>query len=79
MKFLFAFTVIMLLNGIIAITNCNGDSASLWKTPFWIFILVKLFPPAVRFKSPMFHGIFDEFYNFAGYPVHFKTVYYAAL
>ena len=35
------------LSGIIAITNCNGDSAFPWKIFLWIFISVKLFPSAV--------------------------------
>ena len=37
----------MRFNGIIAITNSNGDSASPWNMPLWIFTSVKLFPPAV--------------------------------
>ena len=28
-------------------TNCNGERASLWKMPLWIFTSAKVFPPAV--------------------------------
>ena len=38
----------MWLNGIIAITNSNGFSASPWNIPLWIFTSAKLFPPAVN-------------------------------
>ena len=39
----------MWLIGIMAITNSNGDSASPWNMPLWIFTSAKLFPPAVNF------------------------------
>ena len=39
----------MWLNGIIAITNSNSDSASPWNIPLWIFASAKLFSPAVNF------------------------------
>ena len=35
-------------NGIIAIIKSNGDSASSWKIPLWIFTSAKLFPFAVN-------------------------------
>ena len=38
----------LLLIGIIAIKNSNGDSASPWNMPLRIFTTVKLFPPAVN-------------------------------
>ncbi len=38
----------MWLTGIMAITNSNGDSASLWNMPLWIFTSAKLYPPAVN-------------------------------
>ena len=37
----------MWLSGINTITKSNGDSASPWKMPLWIFIFAKLFPPVV--------------------------------
>ena len=39
----------MWLSGIIAITNSNGDSASPWKIPLWIFTTAKLFSPVVNY------------------------------
>ena len=39
--------LIMWLSGIIGITNNNGDSASPWNLPLWIFTSAKLFPPVV--------------------------------
>ena len=36
------------LSGIIAIMNNNGDNASPWNIPPWIFDSAKLFPPAVN-------------------------------
>ena len=51
------------LSGIITITNSNGDSASSWKTPLWIFTSVKLFPPAVS-STPQFSIVFT---------IHFMT------
>ena len=41
----------MWLSGIIAIINSNGDCASPWNIPLWIFVSTKLFPPAVN--SPL--------------------------
>ena len=38
----------MWLSGIIAITNSNGDSASPWNMPLWIFTSAKIFPSAVN-------------------------------
>ena len=38
----------MWLSGIIAITYSDGDSASPWNIPLWIFTTAKLFPPAVN-------------------------------
>ena len=31
-----------------AIMNSQGDSASPWKIPLWIFVSARLFPPAVN-------------------------------
>ena len=36
------------LSSIIDITNCNGESASPWKKPHWIFSSTKNFPRAVN-------------------------------
>ena len=41
----------MWLSAIMAITNSNGDSASPWNMPLWIFASANLFPPAVN--SPL--------------------------
>ena len=38
----------MKLSGIMAITNSNGDCASPWNMPLWIFTSAKVFPPAVN-------------------------------
>ena len=38
----------MWLNGIMAITNSNGDSASPWNMPLWVFTSAQLFPPTVN-------------------------------
>ena len=38
----------MWLNGIISITNSEGEFASPWKIPFWIFTAAKIFPPAIN-------------------------------
>ena len=38
----------MWLSNIMAITNCNGDSASPWNMPLWIFTSAKLCPPPVN-------------------------------
>ena len=38
----------MWLSGIIAITNSNGDSASPWKIPLWIFPSAQLFHLSVN-------------------------------
>ena len=65
-----------LFSGIIAITNSNGNSASLWKIPLWIFTSGQLFLPAALFDSPVFHYCLDKLYDFVGYLVHFETVYY---
>ena len=44
----------MWLNGIIAIINSNGDSASPWNIPLWIFVSAKLFPPAINSTLQVF-------------------------
>ena len=44
----------MWLSGIIAITNSNEDSASLWKISIWIFASATPFPPAVNFPLQIF-------------------------
>ena len=41
----------MWFSGIIAITNSNGDSATPWKIPLWIFTSAQRFPPAVSSTS----------------------------
>ena len=55
--------IIYVIWGIKAITNSNGDSASLWKVPPKIFTLVKLYPPAV-YSTILFSMIF---------PINFMT------
>ena len=44
----------MWLIGIMAIMNSNGDSASPWKIPLWIFVSAKLLPPAVNYTLLIF-------------------------
>ena len=58
-------------SGIIAITNRNGDSASPWKIPAWIFTSVKLIPPDVSstlqfsaFFLIYLRGAYDKFPDF---------------
>ena len=69
----------MWLSGIITIINSNSDSSSPWNIHLWIFVSAKLFPPAVKFYSPGFHGFLDRFYDFIRYFVQFETFYYPAL
>ena len=57
---------------IITITNSNGDSASPWNIPFWIFISAKLLPPEVNSTLQFF---LVSSMNFVGYLVHFETIY----
>ena len=64
----------MWLSGILAIMNINGDRASPWKIPLWIFALTKLLPYAFGF-----HGFLDKVYDFMWYFVHFEAVYYPAM
>ena len=42
------------LSGFITITNSNGDSASSWNIPPWIFSSAKLLPPAVNYTLQVF-------------------------
>ena len=44
----------MWLSGIIAIMKSNGDSASPWKIPLWIFASAKFLPPAVNSTLQVF-------------------------
>ena len=48
----------ILLSGIMAITNSNGDSVSLWKIHHWIFTSAKLFPPTVS-STLQFYMVFS--------------------
>ena len=42
------------LSGIMAIRNSNGDSASPWKIPLWIFASAKRLPPTVNSTLQVF-------------------------
>ena len=44
----------MWLSGIMAIMNSNGDRASPWNIPLWIFLSAKLLPPAVNYTVQIF-------------------------
>ena len=44
----------MWLSGIIAIIDSNGDIASPWNIPLWIFASTKLFPPGVNSTLQVF-------------------------
>ena len=69
----------MWLSGIITITNNNGESASLWKIPLWIFYLRKSFSACCQFHFPVFHDFPDGIHHFVGYLVHYYYYYYFAL
>ena len=56
----------MWLSGIIAITNSNGNSASPWNIPLWIFASAKLFLSAVN----------STFWIFLVYSIKFMTSSY---
>ena len=58
------------LSGINAITNSNGDSATTWNIPLWIFTSAKLYPPL---------QFFMVFLNELYWLRVFKTVNYPAL
>ena len=58
------------LSGIIAIINSNGDSASPWNIPLWIFALAKLFL-LQSISLSRFPGFFDQVYDFIWYFVPF--------
>ena len=62
----------MRLSGIVAIMNSNGDSASPWKMPLWVFASSSY----CEFRSPGFHGFLDKVYDLMWYFVHFEVVYY---
>ena len=51
----------MWLCGIMAIINSNGDSASPWNIPLWIFASAKLLPPAVKSTLPIFMAFSIKF------------------
>ena len=57
----------MILSVIIAIRNRNGDSASPWNSPLWIFPSVKLSPPAVNITLRFQMVFLDNLYDFVGY------------
>ena len=42
-------------------TNSNGDSASPWNIPLWIFASDKLFPLAVNSILKVFNNFLDKF------------------
>ena len=44
----FHVAISWLCNSILAFINRNGDSATSWKIPHWIFTLSKLLLPAVN-------------------------------
>ena len=67
------------LRGIMAIKNSNGDSASPWNKPLWIFALVKLLPPAVNSTLQVFIVFSIKFMTSFNTFVHFETVYYSVL
>ena len=58
------------LSVIIAITNSNGDRASPWKIPPWLFTPAKVFPPAVNSTFFLVGGFLDKLYDFVGYFVY---------
>ena len=56
----------MWFSGIIAITNSNDDSASLWKIAFWILTSTKFFPSSCQFYFQVFHDFLNKFYDSVG-------------
>ena len=61
------------LRGIITITNSNGDSASHWNLPLWIFNSANIFPLVVNSTRHV------KVHDFCWYRVHFEVVYYLVL
>ena len=69
----------MWFSDIMAIMNGSGDRASPWKTPLWIFVSAKLFPPAVNSTLQFFMFFFRWSLWLCVIFCTFETVYYPAL
>ena len=67
------YFLIMWSSGIIAITNSNGDSRLPGISLTEVSPLLS-FSSCYLFDSPVFNGILDKLYDFAGYLGHFKTI-----